>query len=380
MIILSAFVLSVVLHGAQCTLSKNSKKDVKELSGLQDLSVEEKGLVKERPVWSEVVEHHGAYSTLPAPTNLSTLAYVTPWNSHGYDIAKIQRNRFTHVAPVWFQIKRGMTGWEFGGEHDVDRAWIKAVRGAKREGPKVVPRIIFEGWQELHFGILIKVDQFMKQLVEDLVKLVKKHNVDGLVLELWSQAPSKQVLQDMPQIVTSICKGLRAKGKLCILVVPPPVYAGKRPGMFSRKDFTKLAPHVDFFSLMTYDFSSFQKPGANSPLWWVEQCVTALSDDTHRDKLLVGLNLYGLDHSTTGGSHVLGRDVAALMKKHKPKLMYDAKDHEHYFEYRSQGRHTVFYPTLHSIQKRLQLVRELGAGVSLWEVGQGMDYFYDLLY
>ena len=30
------------------------------------------------------------------------LAYVTPWNNHGYDIAKM--NKFTLVAPVWFQM------------------------------------------------------------------------------------------------------------------------------------------------------------------------------------------------------------------------------------------------------------------------------------
>lgn len=44
------------------------------------------------------------------------------WNSHGYDIAKIFGGKFTHISPVWLQLKRrGREMFEVTGLHDVDQ-------------------------------------------------------------------------------------------------------------------------------------------------------------------------------------------------------------------------------------------------------------------
>ncbi|KAJ3072370.1 Chitinase domain-containing protein 1 [Podochytrium sp. JEL0797] len=86
--------------------------------------------------------------------NANVLAYITPWNNHGYDIVKMFRGKFTHLAPVWYQLNPDRTragSYVLTGDHDVDVEWIKEVTEPVRvEGrdlfiPKMVPRFAIEG-------------------------------------------------------------------------------------------------------------------------------------------------------------------------------------------------------------------------------------------
>lgn len=44
------------------------------------------------------------------------------WNRHGYDVAKIFGGKFTHVAPVWLQLRRhGREMFEVTGLDDIDQ-------------------------------------------------------------------------------------------------------------------------------------------------------------------------------------------------------------------------------------------------------------------
>ncbi|KAM7429736.1 Chitinase domain-containing protein 1 [Porites harrisoni] len=369
------------------TLSKKDKKDKKNKENRMphlETNVMSRGLVVENPKTRDIIKFHSSYYKNTTEVNFEgeVLVYVTPWNSHGYDIAKIFSSKFTYVSPVWLQVKRRKTGnFAIEGGHDIDQGWMADVRkGGKHV--KIVPRILFDQWSLNDFHIIFSSETALLSLIDTIVSFLKVNHFDGLTLEVWSQYRG-DTKENLYLLVSKMADVLHKEKMKIILVIPPPFYAGEKLGAFNKHDFELLAPVLDGFSLMTYDYSSQGRPGPNAPLEWMKDCVLTLSPEKgkQRSKILLGLNFYGQDFTSGGGGPILGSRYVELLTKHKTeKLVWEEAVGEHSFSFSAAGsNHIVFYPTLKSIQVRLDLARELEVGISIWEIGQGLDYFYDLL-
>ena len=57
-----------------------------------------------------------------------------------------------------------------------------------------------------------------------------------------------------------------------------------------------------------------------------------------------------------------------------------SKGQEAFFKWRESGlQHFVYFPLPQSLALRMAAARAVGMGLSVWEVGQGLDFFFDTL-
>ncbi|KAG0600099.1 hypothetical protein M758_11G007100 [Ceratodon purpureus] len=365
--------------------------------GVAESSVHERGLVARNVSWDSIVAEHGRPWRDSGHRHFlnSVLVYVTPWNSLGYDMAKKFRAKFTHVSPVWYQLKRGKDGLELLGRHDVDMQWIADVR--QNGSPMIVPRVVLEGWP---LDMLLDPAE-QKQAIDFIANECKDMEYDGIVLESWTTWAAFNIL-DKPNLRQKALELVHALGTTLHsmkasnagseersmqlhLVIPPPTEHKRDARSFTRADMTVLGNSIDGLSVMTYDFSGPNRPGPNAPAPWIESTLQNLratyENNDAAPEVLLGLNFYGNDFTLPqGGGPIIGHQYVALLDKHKPSISWDEESAEHYFLYDGDdAKHVVFYPTLASISARLNTATDVGSGLSIWEIGQGLEYFFDLL-
>ncbi|KAL5727069.1 hypothetical protein ACHQM5_000301 [Ranunculus cassubicifolius] len=364
------------------------------------LTVYERGLVTPNIIYQQIITENYRVSENVSRRHYTypILAYITPWNSRGYEMAKKFNSKFTHLSPVWYDLKSEGTQLILEGRHNADLGWMSELR--KNGHALVMPRIVLEVPPNVYLSKKKQRDKIIDLIVTECREL----GYDGIILESWSRWAAYGVLHD-PDMRNKALKFIRQLGQALhsitsernagsqlqlVYVIGPPHSANLQEYDFGPEDLQSLGDTVDGFSLMTYDFSNPHNPGPNAPLKWIQSVMRILLASTSSKeqsiayKIFIGINFYGNDFLLSkgdGGGAITGRDYVSLLEKYRPVLQWDEKSEEHMFVYSdTQGiKHAVFYPSLMSISLRLEDARAWGAGISIWEIGQGLDYFFDLL-
>eukprot|EP00276_Gloeochaete_wittrockiana_P024699 CAMPEP_0184362276 /NCGR_PEP_ID=MMETSP1089-20130417/134033_1 /TAXON_ID=38269 ORGANISM="Gloeochaete wittrockiana, Strain SAG46.84" /NCGR_SAMPLE_ID=MMETSP1089 /ASSEMBLY_ACC=CAM_ASM_000445 /LENGTH=351 /DNA_ID=CAMNT_0026702289 /DNA_START=7 /DNA_END=1058 /DNA_ORIENTATION=+ len=305
---------------------------------------------------------------------LDTLAYITSWNHIGYEWAMTFRSKFTYLSPVWYNLKFNL---ELEGTDLADnfQSWTEDIRikpSKRTRIPKIVPRVLLEFTEEYFVDFFTDANA-QSFAIDRITSEISQRGYDGIVLDMGSINFSLTGLSGFVQSLSSV---LAAHEKILILAVPA-YQPAIGQNLFTSRNLIELAPFVEKFHVMTYDYLDPKKQlaGTSSPLPWIHDIVNRLLPekirDTYKDKVMLGINFYGKNVDLKGNiTPITSFDFVEIMKTKEGQFIWVSEATEHNFLHVDEGElKGVFFPTPMFVKRRLEVAKSYGLGVGIWELG-----------
>ncbi len=224
----------------------------------------------------------------PRPARIF-FGYYVPYDPSSWMSLEAQADLIDYVAAQWVSVD---ACGNIASQDD-----LTLVRFARARGIGVLPSLFTTSGLTNH---RVLTDQATTaRAVTQLVDYVVDEGYDGLDIDLEGvQASDRSALT---AFVAVISRELRSRGKLVTMAVPAKTYDATT-GWAGAYDYAALAPHVDYFTIMAYAYTtSSSSPGSTAPYGWVEKVAAFACSQIPPAKVLLGLALYGYDWNLTMG-------------------------------------------------------------------------------
>jgi len=268
------------------------------------------------------------------------------------------------VSPYFFQLRADGTIEELSdptADSFLHQSGITVVPMIKN-----VPR-----WND--FTPLIADPVQRSAVITRLVLLVEERGYSGIHIDF--EAVNAGDAPHLTAFMRELAAQLRPRGKLVTQAVvartsdTPTTWGGAY-------DYPALAEVNDYIVVMAYDFHyAGGSPGPVGPYTWVQRVVSYLTTRVPREKLILGIPLYGYDWNVTAGPparSVRYDQVRELLRRPGASSGYDETEKEAWIRYTDdQGQqHEVWHADARSVAARVDLALDRGlAGVALWRLG-----------
>jgi spore germination protein YaaH len=153
-------------------------------------------------------------------------------------------------------------------------------------GMLVLPTIFSSRWE------MLASEETRDQHVRAILNLVEKMGYDGIDIDYEGFARSTR--DDFAALIGQLAKAFHARGLLLSIAVHAKTDENGIWDGPAAQDWMRLAPAVDIFTIMTYDYTSRNAPpGAIAPTDWVESVLAYAASVMDLQKVRMGLPFYG---------------------------------------------------------------------------------------
>lgn len=230
-------------------------------------------------------------------------------------------------------------------------------------------------------GRLVRDQEFATLVWRNIRTILVDYQLDGINLDIEKADPADRQLYS--QLIQTWSRLFRSAN--FIVSIDVPAKTGSEPlnpwkGSF---DYRSIGQSVDEVILMTYEEHwGGSPPGSVASLPWVTKVLNYAIANIPREKIYMGIPLYGYDWPEKGTGQVIGYQRAVeLARRQGAPLQWDTAQHSTFFRYESGGvRHTVYFEDPRSLREKLELAQRMGIrGIAVWEMNLSHPRFWEVL-
>ncbi len=293
----------------------------------------------------------------------------------GLDSIQKNANLISVINPFWYTANADGTVQKSAADTenaDELAAW-------RTDKLTIIPTIYGSTWQ------MLSDPKVLASHVKQIVALATTMNYDGIDIDYESFPLATR--DEFSAFIEQLSAKLHADHKLLTVAVHPKTDdAGTWYGA-AAQDWTRIAPAVDVFTIMTYDYTDRnQPPGPISPPNWVADVLTYAASVTDLHKVHMGLPFYGYswtrDYPPATTTDWVS--VNRLIQTFKPTVERDPDEMEAQIELKAKGlpKQTIYVEDSTAIAYKLNYILnefpDLG-GVAIWGIGGEDPADWDVL-
>jgi spore germination protein len=285
---------------------------------------------------------------------------------------------WSDASPFWYQATGATTINGHAGAGDTT-----VIDTLRSRNIKVVPTVT-ESLDATGMAKLLADPSQRAAHVTALVNLVTAKGYDGVDLDYESMnfggtsADRATVRSGFVALARELGAALDAKGRLLSVTVGARTRADD-PN-WSVFDYGGIAPSVDRFRIMTYDYHWRNgPPGAVAPVWWVNNVLAYAVTAVPASKIEVGVPLYGYDWPADptqsdgyGPATSLSYQQAEARRvQYGAVRQWSATEGAPYFTYTANNvKHVVWYNDADATKAKMTFIEKYGIrGLAFWAVG-----------
>ena len=212
------------------------------------------------------------------------------------------------------------------------------------------------------------------RLLDTVARLCEERGYRGLNIDFERLRPADRVA--FGGFLATAAARLQARNLLLVTAVAAKQHADQAGIWHGAHDYRTHGELADRVVIMAYEWGRKDGPPEPvAPLTAVRAVLRHAVEEIPRDKLLLGVPLYGYDWALTGSprdrARRLGLQEARLLaQQHGARIDYDGERESPSFRYTDGGvEHVVWFEDDRSLAAKLDLVRAFGIrGVSLWRL------------